>query len=628
MKNNLTAMKIAFPLILLSTPFQTTLAADDLDDTVKIGEDGGLEITITANRRLQPVESTLASVTVITRKDIEQIQAQDVTDVLRLQTGVDVSRNGGAGSLSSVFLRGAESDQVLVLIDGIRVSSATSGAFDWSALPIDQVERIEIVRGPRTALYGSDAIGGVIQVFTKNADSGSGAYGSLTFGKYSAVRGSVGFAKSTAKTKFSFNVSAEDTDGFSATNIKAGAFVFNPDDDSNKKKSVNMAVSHQLNNKISIGFNALATNNDVEFDQGVSDTDVKTLQATVEVNSSARWKQKFTVGQSKNELLSRSSFGDSTFDTNRKTLNWQNDIKLSNRSTLILGLDYREDKGTTGGFTSFSDKISNKAAYANYSHQLGGFNLDLAGRLDNHSEFENEFTGQISGGYKINPSSTVYAGYGTGFRAPSINDLFSPGFVNFAGVTTYAGNPDLDPESSKNIEIGFKSQLSQNHRLEANIFRNEIEDMVSFTGIDNQAINSDEVTLKGIELSYKGKANKLDWALGATFQRADDISNNLPLVRRPNSKFTANLGLAMTNRTHVGVDAVISSSRQDNDFSAFPAQRVSLPSYGLVNFSVKHKLNKHLDLGLRVENITDEDYELAQGFNTSGRGAYFTLSYK
>lgn len=621
-------MKIALPLILLSTPFQITSAADDLDDSVKFAEDGGLEITITANRREQSVENTLASVTVISRKDIEQVQAQDIIDVLRLQTGIDISRNGGSGSLSSVFLRGAESDQVLVLIDGMRVSSATSGAFDWSSLPIDQVERIEIVRGPRTALYGSDAVGGVIQVFTKNADNASGVYGSLTVGKHKTVRGSVGFAKSTAKTKFALNVSAEDSDGFSATNEKAGAFVFNPDNDSNKKKSVNMTVSHQLNNKVSVGLNALASNNEVDFDQGVSDTDVETLQAHVEVTVSTRWKQKFTVGQSKNALLSSSSFGDSTFDTIRKTLNWQNDFKLSHRSTLILGLDYREDKGTTGGFSSFSDKIRNKAAYANYSNQLGGFNLDLAGRLDNHSEFGNEFTGQISGGYEINPSTTVYAGYGTGFRAPSINDLFSPGFVNFAGVTAYAGNTDLDPESSKNFEIGIKSKISKNHRLEANIFRNEIEDMVSFSGTDNQAVNSDEVTLKGIELSYKGKASKLDWALGATIQRTDDISNNQPLVRRPNNKFTANLGLAMTNRTHIGIDAIISSSRQDNDFSAFPVQRVSLPSYGLVNFSVKHKLSKHLDLGLRIENVTDEDYELAQGFNTPGRGAFITLSYK
>ena len=613
MKNNLTAIKIALPLILLSSQTQIASAAD----SVAVDSDGGLELSITANRRLQAVNETLAPVSVITRNDIEQLQAQDVIDVLRLQAGVDISRNGGAGSQAGVFLRGAESDQVLVLIDGMRVSSVTTGAFDWSSLPVDQIDRIEIVRGSRTALYGSDAIGGIIQVFTrKNA----GPYASITAGKYGTRRGSAGFSKGFGKSKLSLNISAEKSDGFSASNEKAGAFVFNPDKDGHEKRSANIAFTHQLTDSTEAGLNAFYSNNKVDFDQGDSDADLQTINAYVQTKTSDKSEHKLSLSSTNNDLVSTSSFGVSKFETTRQVLNWQNERKLTANTGLILGVDYREDKGKTA---NFDDKITNKAVYANINNIRGAINLDFSGRYDKHSQAGSDFTGQIATGYSFSPATTAYASYGTAFRAPSINDLYSPGFFG-----SFAGNPDLKPESSKTFEVGIKSKLSSNHRLEANVFRAKIDDLISFTGDNNQAVNSENATLKGIELSYKGKMDSVNWGLGATFQRTEDDATGESLLRRPNNKFTANLGLALSARTHVGIDAIVSSSRDDNDFSSFPATRVSLPSYGLVNLSLKHKLRKHLDLGLRLENVTDEDYELAYGFNTPGRGAYFTISYK
>jgi len=619
MKNSTALIKQASLIsFLISSTFSIQIA--QADDGVTIREDGGLELSITANRRTEAVNKTLASVSVINRKDIERLQAQDVIDVLRLQTGIDISRNGGAGSQSSVLLRGAESDQMLVLLDGVRVSSATIGSFDWSSLSVDQIERIEIVRGSRTALYGSDAIGGVIEIFTRK---NLGSYASLTVGELATRRGSAGFSKSNGKSQISLNISAEKSDGFSASNEKAGAFVFDPDKDGHDKRSISAALSHQISDATNVGLNVFYSNNKVDFDQGDSDTDLQTIRTFMKMKVSDKWSQKFSLSSINNDLVSSSSFGVSKFDTTRNVLNWQNDLIFSKNTGLVLGLDYREDKGKT---KDFDDKITNKAVYANLNNKRGALSFDVSGRYDDHSQAGGKFTGQVATAYDFSDTTLAYASYGTAFRAPSVNDLYYPGFFG-----SFAGNPNLKPETSKTVQLGLKSNHSLNassHRFEASIFRSKIEDMATFGGENNQLINTDKVTNKGIELSYKGKADTLDWGLGATIQRAEDTSNSERLVRRPNNKFTANLGLAVSSRTRLGLDALVSSSRQDNDFSEFPSKRTILGSYALLNLSAKHQLSKHLDLGLRIENLTDEDYQLAHGFNTPGRAAYLTLSFK
>lgn len=622
MKHNLSATsprtltRVASALILLSTSSLTSHICF-AEDSVKLSEDGSLELSITANRRLQALDKTLAPVSVISREEIESIQAQDVIDVLRLQAGIDISRNGGTGSQSSVLLRGSESDQLLVLIDGVRVSSVTTGSFDWSSLSVDQIERIEIVRGPRTALYGSDAIGGIIQVFTRKDTA---PYATLTVGKYGTTRSSAGFSRGLGKSNLSLNLATEESNGFSATNAKAGEFTFDPDKDSHDKRSASLAFSHQLTDSTKAGINAFYSNNKVDFDQGDSDADLQTINAYLQMKVSEKWSHSLDISRTDNELVSTSSFGVSKFDTKRQALNWQNDLNLSASTSLILGANYREDTGTSA---DFDEEITNKAIYANLNNKRGALNFDLAARYDNHSQAGGELTGQFATGFEISPTTTAYASYGTAFKAPTINELFSPGFFG-----SFAGNPDLDPEKSETFELGLKSRVSKKQRLEANIFHSKIEDLISFTGDANQAVNNEEVILKGIELSYTGKTNKMDWQLAATLQRTENDSTGERLIRRPNNKLSANLGYSFSSKTRLGLDATLVSSRQDTNFSVFPSERVKLGSYNLLNLSLQHKLSKHTALGLRLENITDEAYELAYGFNTPDRGAYLTFSYR
>lgn len=614
MKHTAATPKVVSFLLFTSLLTPSAFAAE-LDDVV-LGDDGGLELSITANRRVQPVMQTLAPVSVITRNDIEAIQANDVIDVLRLQQGVNISRTGGAGSQTAVFLRGSESRHSLVLLDGVRVASATIGSFDWSSISVDNIERIEIVRGARTSLYGSDAIGGIIQLFTRKKQ---GAYASVTLGKYGTSGTSLGFSNKTDKSTVSLNVSAESSDGFSASNEKAGAFTFDPDLDGHTKKSINAAVSHQLTDNTTVGVDVFYSNNLSDYDQGENDTTIKTLKGHLNSKISERWSHQLTLSQSENNYLSTSAFGTSPFDTSRQELNWQNNFKLSGNTDFVLGANYLKDKGKTN---DIDDKISNKAIYASLLNKVGKLNLDLSARYDDHSQAGSEVTGQLATGYSFTPSTTAYVSYGTAFRAPNINDLYYPGFFG-----SFAGNPDLTAETSKSFEMGLKSRLGRMHSLEASLFRTKVDDMITFTGPANQAENSDNVTLKGLELSYRGNARSLNWGLGATIQRAED-SNGEALVRRPNNKFTANLGYKLSENTRLGIDAVFSSSRIDNDFSTTPSVRTKLGSYDLINLSASHKLSKRVNIGLRVENLTDEDYELAHGFNTPGRSAYLTLSYK
>ncbi len=607
---------LALPLLILSTQTQATFAADD----VTLDNTGGLELSITANRRAKSIDNTLTSVSVITRDDIEQIQAHDLVDVLQLQRGISISRNGGSGSSTTVFIRGSESNQVLVLLNGVRISSATTGAFNWAEMPLDMVERIEIVRGPRAALYGSDAIGGVIEITTrKNTDS---PYFSIKAGKYGTTALSAGFSSSEGKNQISANISTEEADGFSATNEKAGQFTFNDDNDPHRKNSVNLSFSRQITDKTKAGLELFHSRHNVDYDQGDSTSKLETVSAYLSSDVSERWSQKLSVSKTKSDSVSTSAFGVSNFDTDRKEVNWQNNINLSDATSLILGANYRQDKGKSN---DFDEKINNKAVYANVNNKRGRINLDLSARYDNHSQAGDKSTGQVAIGFDISSKTTAYANVGTAFKAPNINELFYPGFGD---SRSFAGNINLEPETSKTFEVGLKSQLSKNQRLEASIFRTKVANLISFSGENSQAINTDEATMRGLEIGYAINFNKLNLGLDLSVLRTKNKSTGERLIRRPDNKLTLNIGYALNNRTHIGMDTSVVSSRDDLDFSAFPAERIELDNYSLINLSANHKINKHASFGLRLENVSNEDYELANGFNTPKRGAYLTFNLK
>ena len=612
MKNQLSAIAFTTVATALTTPlilFSSLLTTQNtFADTVKVDDEGGLQLSITANRRAQSIDKTLASVTVITRKDIENVQAHDLVDVLRLQRGISISRNGGTGSSTSVFIRGSESDQVLVIMDGVRVSSATTGAFNWGNISLAQVERIEIVRGPRAALYGSDAIGGVIEITTRKDFT---PYVSLGYGKYATKQLSAGFSGDFGKNHVAINISGEKSDGFSATNEKAGQYTFNADKDPHNKKGVSLSLSRQFNDRIEAGINLTKHKNKVDYDQGDTDSNLETASIFMNSDISERWRHEVRASLTKNDSLSTSSYGKSPFNTQRKELNVQHNYSVSNNTSFIIGGNYREDKGTSKDYTK---KVDNKALYGNINNKNGALNLDLSVRHDKHSKAGSKTTGQIAAGYDLSPSTTAYASYGTAFKAPNINELYYPGFFG-----SYAGNPNLKPETSKTFEVGIKTQISKNQRLETSLFKTDVKNLISYTGVNKQAINNNKVKIKGLEVGYAANFGKLDLGLNVSLLKARD-DDNKQLIRRPKSKVTLNLGYAVNDKTRLGLDTSIVSSRLDRGDK-------TLDKYALVNLSLNQKVAKHTNVGLRLENVTNEHYELAHGYNTPERGAYLTLTY-
>ena len=605
MKNKLSAaISAAIPFILLSTPIHTAQAAD----SVKVNDDGSLELTITANRRPLSIDKTLASVSVITRKDIEQSQTQDLVDLLRQQHGISVARTGGPGSQTSVFIRGTESDHVLVLLDGVRIASATS-SFDWSQIPLDQIDRVEIVRGPRAALYGSDAIGGVIEITTRQKTT---PYVAMTAGSFGTRKISTGFSSGDGVNHVSLNLARETTKGFSAKNAKS-LFGFDADNDGHQKNSLGVTFSRQVTQKSKVGVELFETDNSVDIDTGHNDAELESISAYVETNVSDRWQHKLKMSHINNKLISSSGFSD--FTTKRRTLDWQNNVSLSDKTSLIIGINVREESGKTASIPT--EAITNKAIFANINHRRGVLNLDLSLRHDKHSQAGAKTTGQFSVGFDASDKTTVYANYGTGFRAPNINDLYYPGFFG-----SYAGNPNLKPETSETLELGVKSQLSVGKRMEVSLFQTKLKNMITnSSAAPHQSINIDKVSISGLELAYSAKHKKLNWGGNLSILSTKNKSTGKRLLRRPDRKLTLNLGYQRNDKTHYGADVSFVGSRSD-------VGNKELPGYTLLNLSADHQLTKHAKLGLRLENVTNKDYELAYGYNTPKRGAYLTFSYQ
>ena len=573
-------------------------------------------VIVTATRTAQTVDETLASVSVITREDIEASQAQDVIDLLRLQAGVDVTRYGGPGTGASVFLRGTGSDQVLVLIDGVRVASATTGAFAWSTLSLSDVERIEIVRGPDASVYGSDAIGGVIQIFTRRNDR---AYVRGQVGSYASklVEAGLGGGKTV---RYSLNVSSRAADGFSATNDK-NTFSYNPDNDGYRQRSASGDLRFDLGKKAKLKIGGWYSDGYTEFDAGAtqpvfSNSTNSALNLRLDHHTTSAWSQNFRLGWAADDIDTVSSFP-SFIRTRRWTADWQHDLTLGETALLTMGLsairDTAKNIDTATDSIVFDESVDTNAAYALLQTTLGRHDLQFSGRVDDYSSFGSHTSGQIAWGMNAGKNRFT-ASAGTAFRAPTLNELYHPGFFGF-----YAGNPDLKPETSLNLELGLRHRFDAHRRLTASVYRNTIDDLIAYQGTNNQAINIAEARIDGFELTYTLQQARWSAQASLTLQKAIDTDTGQDLVRRPREKFALQIQRQTATGGSYGLEWLFAGKRHD-------AGTVLAP-YHLINLSARTPLEKNLWLEGRIENLLDTDYELIYGYNTAGLSAYVGVKY-
>lgn len=570
------------------------------------------ELVVTASRTALSIDSSLSSVSVIDRAAIEASGSADLVDLLRRQAGIDAIRGGGIGAQTSLFLRGAGSNQLLVLVDGVRVASANTGGYAWEHLALDQIERIEIVRGPRAALYGSDAIGGVIQLFTRRQ---AGADGHWRLGNHDTYGVDLGYGRRSERGGAGLRLGGLDSRGFTAQN--PNGFAFDPDRDGADLRNVMVWAERQYE---AVNWSGSWRRGDdrVEFDQGRSRVRSQQLQSRLD---GAGWALQASAASEDTDtpvFFAR-------FESRRQQLDWQQERSLSAGGQLLWGVTAAHERGrnlnTFDGSEVYGDDRELLAGFAAWRHGRGDFDWELAARHDDYGNFADASTGQAALSWRPSQAVSVRINGGQGFRAPNLNELFSPGF----GGGFFAGNPALRPERAAAIEMALEVEgagWQQAWRL----YRNDVRDLIDFSGADTfYAINIGRARLQGVEWVWETALAgwQLDGNLG--WQRAEDRDAEVALLRRAARK--ANLSLSRQfGAVSLALDLHAASSRRDIDNQSFAP--IELPGYGLVGLSLGSQLSTAWRWTVRVDNLFDRHYELVRGFNAPGTSVQLLLHWQ
>ncbi len=618
---------LALPLLLLPTAsaFADTFERDQalkLPDTL-----------ISANRQVEARNDSSAANTVFTREDIDRLQPSSVTDLLQRVPGVQVAQAGGRGSLPGIYIRGTQSAQSLVLVDGQRIGSSTSGDSNLQHLNIDQIERVEVLRGSRSVIYGSDAIGGVIQIFTRRGtEQGLQPRLHVGFGSNQTWERSLGLSGGDDKTRFNLGASLDETAGLDRTHE---SYPSDSDHDAYRNKSVSLSLSHALTDDIEVGANLLDNRGKSEFDnpfgrfdtntfesvqqQPYSDFNVSSVSSYVDARVNDIWKTRVEFGHTENreKTLDKLSDERTVFNTYRDSVNWQNDLTLDARNSLILGGDWYEDRINSS--TAFDeDSRWNRAAFIQHRYQADSFSTELGLRHDDNQQFGGQNTWSGTFTLPLNPDNDLLLSYSEGFRAPTFNDLYYPDF----------SNPDLKPETSKSYELQWRSQLSDSSRLEASIYRTDLKNAIIF-GSNTRPENVASARINGFEAALKQELFGWQSNLGVAIIDPRDRDTGHTLARRARRTMSWDLDRQF-DRLSLGASwQAVSSSYDDKDNTQ------SLGGYGLIGLRSSWALNREIKLDLKVDNLLDKGYSRAlysydgsqYGYREEGRAWMFGVTW-
>lgn len=608
------AIALALPF---TTSAQTAGTATDLDDVV-----------VTATRTVVGTNAALAPVEVIDRAQIERSQARSLPDLLRGRAGISMSNQGGPGKLTTLFMRGSESDHVLVLIDGVRVGSATSGLVSFQDLPIDLIERVEIVRGPRSSLYGSEAIGGVIHIFTRRDTSGFAPRLHVGTGSHDLREIGAGVGARSERSWFGADYAYRQTDGINACDVAtpspfAGCFISEPQPDRDGYRNTALSLRGGIQFNSAWSLDAHATRAEAEND---FDGDFVNRSETVQqiVGGTLRWRAtdtldlQLTAGRNKDasdNLLNGQFQG--YFDTDRDSATLQGDFSLGDISRagdqlLTLGADWLRDRVDSD--TPFEETSrGNRAAFAQYQGSVGEHALQASVRRDDNDQFGHYTTGAAAWGLNIAQDWRITAGYGTAFKAPTFNELYFPFF----------GNAALRPEESATWEAGLRyTNRRFNARVDA--FHTEVDDLITFDAAIFLPNNIQRARMRGAEVGVDTEL--LQWTLDASASFLDtenltgfNAGNELP--RRARSSVRVDLDRSFGD-FGVGLTGVAEGARYDD-----VGNTRRLPGYATLDVRAQYTLTPAWTLQARIANVLDRDYQTAAFFNQPGREGFVTLRY-
>lgn len=583
------------------------------------------EVLVTASRTPQAATDTLADHTVISAEQIVHSGATNLIDLLQKQRGIEVVRNGGPGTASSVLIRGADAKQSVVLIDGIRIGSSTTGTANWAALPLANIERIEIVYGPLATLYGADAIGGVVQIFTRQGDGAPRITAAVSAGSDQTRNADVGISGKTGGFSYAIAAVRDQDDGFSAT--RPGSSSYNADNDGYRRDSVNARFTADVNADSQVGLQYLHSRLEAQYDSGASSFDTRTVQDldNVAVFANTRitpnWRLQGQAAQADDKSISISNAtasGTSYIATRQTQFSVQSDLTIGADLLQVL-LERREEAVVSGSTAALNTSRATNSAGASYALNRGPHLASASVRRDNSSQYGGKTTGALAYGYRFTPALRANASLGTSFRAPTFNDLYYPGF----------GVASNQPEHGRNVEGGlyWKDGASA---ASVTYFHNRLTDLLVTAAICpvepathtfGCAYNVDRATLSGVTIGASTRLYAIDLRGSLDFQDPRDDTTAKQLVRR--AKRHAQFSAEYTVGALTTGAAVQLSGRRYDDL----ANRNTLGGYGLVNLFASYQITPDWSVLARWNNVADKKYELARYYGTAGSQVFVGLRY-
>ncbi|PNH98369.1 TonB-dependent receptor domain-containing protein [Vibrio diazotrophicus] len=572
-------------------------------------------VVVTANRFETKVNETIAPVEVVTREEIDAIQAQSLTDVLRRLPSVQVVNQGGPGQGAELYIRGRASKNVLVMINGVRIGSATSGSADLTAIPLNGVERIEVLRGPRAAVYGSDAVSGVINIITTKDIHGVNSVkaGVGSDGAYEA--GASLSTLSDSGNWFSVSATHKAADGYDVKPLIISDP--NADDDGYKSQYLLVDAGTEISSELILKANAYYQKQYVEFDGSGGDKTDSVLYNLAVAGEYQKdyWESHLTLAANQDDA---ETYGQgstpSTYATNRYVASWDNKYAVSQTLSFVGGAEWYLDKVDVTSADYTKTKRDNAAIYVGSYLNNGDFSAESNFRFDDNSAYGTFWTYQFGLGYQLTESLKAVGLYGTSFKAPTFNQLYYP--YTCWGTYCYQGNPELLPEETESSEIALEGTLDLFSWRVAGHY-SEVDKLISLSNV-----NVDKAEIKGVEVSGQFDTGPLAHNLSYDYLDTKDKSTGNELVRR--AKHSAKWNMTyLLDAWRFDVSYLYQGKRYDD-----AKNTKELDPYSLVDIATSYYFDSGVTLSGKIGNVFDEDYETALGYKTQDRNYYASIAYQ
>ncbi len=580
-------------------------------------------VIVTASRSPQVLEEAMGDITVVGRDELQRAGADSIANILSRQPGVQITDNGGRQTPTGIMLRGANANHTLVLIDGMRINGSIQGGANWGALDPAAIERIEILRGAASSLYGSDAIGGVVNIITRKGETDRplSAWADLGVGTHSTVKTATGFSGAAAGWDYALTASMAESDGYSTTTPAAAFDNHHSDDDGYSQHTLAGSLGYQwaAGQHLGVSFYNSYINGDYDSGEWTHPAYALTRQQAYSITSTnditAKWQSVVRLGLSK-EAYDDRAWG-TVFSSLQRSYSWQNNLRLSDDHKVSAYIERIEERPLHSAGMDVNQRNTN-AVGAVYTGRFGRHSVQASLRNDNISSYGNELTGGLGYDLALSEAWTVGVAGNTGFHAPTFSDLYYPG----------SENPDLEPEKSRNIEAHVRYDKG-GLRFGATVYQNKIRDLLAWDNATFRMENVDRATIRGATLTAEYEWSRTTLRASADFMRPRDDSTGERLLRRARQQYMLSAEHRL-DALRLGAEYQFTGKREDTavDPVTYASYRTTLGGHSLLNLTAAYDFSPNASVQLRWNNVFDKDYANAYGYQTPGSNVFVNLSLR